>query len=1076
MEELIHLAGFTNLPLSSNQKRLWIVFQQDKSNPAYNLSLTYKLIGDINIAVFRKSLLALCTRQHTMFSVFKQKDGEPYIEITQRSVNVEIKDFSNFPVETRKEAILSFAGEDSRKCFDLEKGPLFRFYLLKEDEKDYVFHATIHHIIFDGWSMRLFVQEFSTIYNNFILSLNENHEPLKFHSYDYPAWEESSLSPEDTKNMIEFWKEYLKECQTELKFPYDNTRKNQPTGLGFRESFFISEILTNKLRELGKKGNASLFKIMLSILGVLFQKYSGVNDICIGFPFSMRRGLPYFERLFGLFVNTSLVRLRIEGDISFKELIIHTKDPIDSSILNSKLPFDKIVEIVNPERMSNMNPLVQVALSWWKDVTIPMETEGLKGARINVPEGVSPFDITFYMWEEGDILKGEIEYNIDILEYNTIIRLKNNFIKLVQSVTEFPDLKLSEISDISDTDLRLLESFNDTEVYVPDFLIQTYFENQVARNPLKTAITFGSENMTYRELDNRSNQLARHLITAGLAPRDIVGIYLDRSIDMVISILGILKSGCCYLPLDPSFPLDRLSYMVEDSGAKFIISQRSLKSLIAGFANSSQLILDEEREAISNYPVVKPEIRIDCDFPAYIIYTSGSTGKPKGVQVHHRSVVNLISSMSKIPGISENDRLLAVVTLSFDMSVFELFLPLSNGATLTIASNDDITDSHALIKIIEKNDITIIQATPSFWNILLSGGWKGKNNLTAICGGEALTSNLVKQILPKVRELWNCYGPTETTVYSTFYKFEDINSQILIGRPIENTKIYILNKDNMPVPIGVAGEVAIGGMGVTKGYHNRPGLTNEKFIQFENDQVIYKTGDLGRYLDNGNIELSGRIDNQIKLRGFRIEPGEIEALLVKLEGVKESEVKTHRFDDDDERLVAYLNVNNDFTLSREDIIRSLGQNLPQHMIPSFFQRYDGFPRTPNGKINKNLLKLELTAPELNTINNKIEHENEREFTSSERTIFDIWSDKLKTNNFSITDNFFDIGGNSLIAISVMAKIEAAFNIDLGLRVFFDSPRIKDLAEAIEFALKKSTSGKTSEKLKQNNLRIVKGEI
>jgi len=426
--------------------------------------------------------------------------------------------------------------------------------------------------------------------------------------------------------------------------------------------------------------------------------------------------------------------------------------------------------------------------------------------------------------------------------------------------------------------------------------------------------------------------------------------------------------------------------------------------------------------------------------------------------------------MSKRPGINSKDRLLAVTTLSFDISVLELFLPLSLGAELIISEAEDISDGQKLSGLFDQNNITVMQATPATWFILLNSGWNGKKNLKALCGGEAILPGLVKDLLPKVESLWNMYGPTETTVWSTCYQLTDPALPILVGTPIDNTSVYILDKNNNQLPVGVIGEVCIGGLGVTKGYNNRPDLTAEKFIPFENGQIIYKTGDLGRFLIDGNIELFGRIDNQIKLRGFRLEPGEIETLLSHIEGIKEAVVKIHKFDENDERLVAFLNVDTEFLMSKEEIVELLAQKLPSYMIPSFFQKYDGFPRLPNGKINKKALFFEMKESESKN------SQDIRALTPTEKKILNIWCDALKTNDILITDNFFNIGGNSLLAISVFSKITSAFNIELSLRVFFDSPRIIDLAETIDIINHQPVEQKSADNKEKRDFKIIEGEI
>ena len=531
-----------------------------------------------------------------------------------------------------------------------------------------------------------------------------------------------------------------------------------------------------------------------------------------------------------------------------------------------------------------------------------------------------------------------------------------------------------------------------------------------------------------------------------------MGLCIERSLEMVISVLGILKAGCTYLPMDPSFPDDRIKYMYEDSGAKVLISQSSLKEKFGHFPNTKIVLTDKDKEKISKSGSKKPAIKISTQSLAYMIYTSGSTGKPKGVKVHHQAVVNFLNSMSKKPGFSKKERLLAVTTLSFDISVLEIFMPLSFGGELIIAKADDISDGQKLSGLLDQHDITMMQATPATWNILLGSGWDGKKNLKALCGGEAILPGLVKELLPRVESLWNMYGPTETTVWSTCNQLTGYTPPILVGTPIDNTTIYILDKYNNQLPVGVIGEVCIGGLGVTKGYNNRPELTAEKFIQYENGQIIYKTGDFGRFLTDGNIELFGRMDNQIKLRGFRIEPGEIESLLSRLEGVREAVVKVHKFDDGDDRLVAFLNAEGGFSMTNEDITGSLSKHLPAYMIPSFFQISDGFPRLPNGKINKKALVLEIDESA------KTDETDFDSLTDTQKKLFNIWSDVLKIKNISPSKNFFDIGGNSLLAIRILNKIKEELGITMSFKDFITYPTIIQAANYLD------SQAKTADKL------------
>lgn len=587
----------------------------------------------------------------------------------------------------------------------------------------------------------------------------------------------------------------------------------------------------------------------------------------------------------------------------------------------------------------------------------------------------------------------------------------------------------------------ILDNFNNTSVPVPDMLTHQLFEQKADQNPSSIAIICDNEIITYKDLEDRSNKVANYLLSRNIKPNGVIGISIERSVDMVVAVLGVLKTGCCYLPMDPSFPADRLEYMFEDSGATFLITESSLIKRYSGISKSS-MIIDEKKTQIESLPAIRPQINISNQSLNYIIYTSGSTGKPKGVKVHHQAVVNFLGSMAKTPGLKSSDCLLAVTTLSFDISVLELFLPLAQGAKIILAKSHEVTNAEIIAGLIEKHNVTILQATPATWAMLIHSDWKGKHNLTALCGGEAISPGLARDLLGKVASLWNMYGPTETTVWSTCYLIKDHTPPILVGKPIDNTTIFIVNEQNSLQAVGSHGEVCIGGLGVTKGYHNREDLTAEKFIPGPDQKTMYRTGDRGRILADGNIELVGRMDNQIKLRGFRIEPGEIESLLCQMPEIKEAVVKVQKFSDFDERLIAFLNVSENYQLTNEHIVGELSSRIPAYMIPAAFKISTSFPRTPNGKIDKKQLVYELG-----------EDTNTRKITdpatATEEKLYTIWTDFLKTKHISTDDNFFNIGGHSLLAIPMVSKIEKTFHTQINLRSFFDHPTIKDLAVLID---------------------------
>ncbi|HPT20308.1 MAG TPA: amino acid adenylation domain-containing protein [Bacteroidales bacterium] len=1042
MGEQKQIAKFLHYPLSSLQTRLWIVNQLDRTNPEYNIRMTYNIKGDVNIDALNESLSILFKRYTILFATFPQIDGIPHIEIVPRDVRAEYSDFSGFPEEERRERILEFLGKKSRIRFDIERGPLYSINLVKENDSSYFFHVVILHIIFDGGSERLFAHDFCTIYTDVV-----NGRGGKYSS-DYSAphiYQEEPLSDEEEESLTEYWKETLKDCPSLLKFPYDFPRRNQPSGFGHREHFQIDEVLTAKLKDISEKAGSSLYMTMVAAIGVLMNKYTGEDDICFGIPISKRRNNRLLENAMGYYVDTAVARIRFQEKDNFFSLVKQVREVATNAIKKSKLSFEKIVEIVRPERISNVNPLYQVTISSINGVVVPMDLNGAVAERIFVPDDVAPFDFTIYIWEDGNVIEGEIKYNTDILRNSTIVRLKHNLVYLVEELTGDPDKIISEISILSESEIKLLEGFNKTNSLFPECLLHELVERQVEKTPDKPAVVFNKTRLSYRELNEMANQLAWYLKSQGVRPGDAIGMCIDRSADMIVTILGILKSGCCYLPFDTSFPDDRILYMTKDADAKFIISNSSLEGKFKEFNEKKVIYIDRVWAEILSKNTSNPSPSISADSLAYIIYTSGSTGRPKGVKVHHRAVVNMVNSMSKKPGIHQDDVLLAVVTPAFDMSVYEIFTSLANGATLVIAGKNDIVDGKALAGLIDEHNVTILQATPSLWNILLSSQWKGRKGLKALCGGEALTQSLVSQVLPKVAEFWNCYGPTETTVYASIGRVTDADAPIVIGKPLDNTKIFILDKNNMPLPVGVIGEVAIGGDCVTKGYNNLPDLTSQKFIPLNGQGIIYKTGDLGRFLEDGNIELFGRIDNQIKLRGFRIEPGEIETLIARLTGVREAVVKLQKFSEGDERLVAFINAEPDAEHSRDELISYLSQHVPGYMVPSYFRIMDGFPRLPNGKIDKKALVYE-------TIESDQERTAEADFatlTETQKKIYSIWSSILKLQKLSISVDFFDAGGNSLLGIRLINQIWSEFGITINFRDLVANSTIAQLSAYLD---------------------------
>lgn len=1031
------------LPLMQNQKRLWILFKSDKTNPGYNLTLTYHLKGNIDISLLKRSITLLFNQQHTIFSVFVKEDGIPYIKIVPREISINLVDFTACSASLRREEILSYAGEESRKSFDIENGPLYRLSLLKENDESHYLHFVVHHIIFDGYSQKLFVQELSKIYRSLKADNSVNLPPLSFHSHDFAKAERTTIK--DNTGLIEFWRKNLTGCPNELRFPYDYPRKVHSSGLGRREPFIISSENTSKLKEISIKENTSLFTTMVSFLGVFLEKYTGEKDICLGISISNRKNNPALEHIFGMFVNTSVVRLNVIDTRRFNEHLKYTKSIVKDAIVHSTLPFEQIVEAVKPERSSGLNPLFQASLSWLNDFTIPMDLGEVKGERITLPEGGAHFDLSFFMWEEGEIIKGEIGYSTDLLSRESVIRIKNNMLNLINNILNTPLAPIGTIPMITSEEKNTFDLINKTQTdYPKNKTVVQLFEEEAVLFPDKKAIVFNDMFLTYSELNQKANQLARTLRQKGVRKDIPVGIYTEKCLEMIIGMLGILKAGGAYLPLDPDYPVKRTASILREAECWLVLTQNQFMNIDLPGVNKIDLLSDQ---AYNNDKTNVDGINVSTDL-AYIIYTSGTTGTPKGSMIQHNSVVRLVRNINYME-MSSDDRLLYTSAIVFDVTTYEIWGALLNGMTLYIADKVTILDSKALGRVLADNKITILHLTSALFTQLSEISTEIFSGLRyLLVGGDVLSPNHVNKVRrdnPHLKVI-NCYGPSENTTYSTTYQIDKTHeSNIPIGKPVSNSTVYIFDRYLNYQPIGVVGELYVGGDGLSRGYLKRDDLNSTKFISHPDHpgDRLYKSGDYGKWLADGNIEFHGRIDNQIKIRGFRVELEGIEAVLSGIKDVVESVVKPVKLKDGDYKLVAFLNISTSSNLQEDDIIKVLKEKLPSYMIPVAYVFMHGFPKTINGKTDKNALRFEKSGFESKQL---AQSDN---LNKTEEPIYNIWSEALKKKEILKTDNFFSIGGTSLLAISVFSKINAYFRIDMPLKIFFNSPTIADLASSIE---------------------------
>jgi amino acid adenylation domain-containing protein len=773
-----------------------------------------------------------------------------------------------------------------------------------------------------------------------------------------------------------------------------------------------------------------------------------------------------------MFVNTLVIRLKFEKDYTFRQILRLTNNTFVNALEHQDLPFENVVDLVSPVRSVSINPIFQVSFAWQNNLNIPLKIDGIKSKIITGKEGTSVFDLVLNLWENGDIIEGIIEFNTDLLKRDTIIRFKENFLTLIERLTKNYDAPLSSIPVISEEEIKLVLSFSNTTVPYPrDKTITQLFEEQVKIYPDKTAVVFKEESLTYKQLSQRTNQLARTLRDLGVKSDTPVGILVEKSIDMIVGILGILKAGGAYLPIDPEYPEQRINFIIKESGCKVLLTQHKYMEVPVKGANKLDLNSpDTYQKDKSNVESINSSSDL-----AYIMYTSGTTGVPKGSMIRHYSIVRLVRNTNYIE-LSSEDSILLTGAIVFDATTFEIWGALLNGGTLYIVEKEAILNLNVLGEELLKNDITILWLTSPLFTQISEVRTDIFSKLKyLLVGGDILSVphiNKVRKDNPRLKVI-NGYGPTENTTFSTTYLIErDFDHNIPIGKPISNSTAYIFDKNMNYQPISVIGELYVGGDGVSMGYLNRDDLNKKSFIDhpYIPGEKLYKTGDFARWLPDGNIEFHGRVDNQLKIRGFRVELEEIESVISEIEGIIETVIKPVKVEEGDYRLIAFLNTTDTFKKDAKEINRRIREKLPLYMIPSAYKFMHSLPKTINGKIDREALSFDIKELESKEIHN-IES-----LTPTEKIIYNIWCVALKTKEILITDNFFEIGGNSLLAVSVLSKIETAFNLELGLRIFFDNPRIRDFSEFIDYSTNKLVKAKSEDKNEKTKSKIIRGSV
>jgi amino acid adenylation domain-containing protein len=1034
-----------NIPLSYAQQRLWFLNQLEPNSSSYNLPAAVKLTGKLNVAVLSQSIQTIIKRHEILRTTFTVVDAEAIQVIgTGKNFYLPVIDLQDMEEKRQLQELENLAVLVARKPFNLEQDLLIRTSLIQLSATEYIILLTMHHIVSDGWSIGIFIKELTTLYTAFAQGQTSPLPELSIQYADFAIWQRKWLQGEVLKKQLNYWKQQLSGNLPILELPTDKPRPAIQSHHGAKQFFQLSQSLTKKLKNLCQQEGSTLFMTLLAAFKVLLYRYTQQEDIIVGTPIANRNRVE-IEGLIGCFVNTLALRTNLGNNPTFRKLLKQVREVTLGAYAHQDLPFEKLVEELQVKRDLTHNPLFQVMFILQNTPAEVIELPELNLEILKAEKNTANFDLNLSLTEIKSGIQGELEYNTDIFNPDRISRMIGHFQVLLEGVVSNPEECISTLPLLTTNEQhQLLTEWNQTEVNYPqEQCIHQLFETQVEKTPDAVAVVFENQQLTYRELNNKANQLAHYLQKLGVKPEVLVGICVERSLEMVIGLLAILKAGGAYVPLDPNLPQERLAWMMEDSQISVLLTQENLLTTIP-FHCTQVIYLDKDWEKIFTYPQNFINSRFNPNHLSYTIYTSGSTGKPKGVQITHRNVVNFLTGMQRKLQLSNNDSLLSVTTLSFDIAGLEIFLPLTTGSKLILVSREIATDGHKLIKQINNSAVTIMQATPATWRMLLDANWTGNQQLKILCGGESLPKSLANKLLSKCQQLWNLYGPTETTIWSTMSQIDDTQKPITIGRPIANTQIYILDEHLQPLPVGVPGELHIGGVGLAKGYLNRPELTNQKFIPhpFNPQKFIYKTGDLACYLANGEIEYLGRIDHQVKIRGFRIELGEIEAVLNQHPKIKEVVVIVREDRPEDKRLVAYY-IPQSVDISGLEIKNFIKPQLPDYMIPSAFVVVDNFPLTPNGKIDRRALP----APDLSARDLNVNYLPPR--TPMEEIIANIWSKILGVEQIGVNNNFFELGGHSLLATQLISRIRQDLQIELPLQKIFEFPTIAELATEIE---------------------------
>ena len=1031
------------LPLSFAQQRLWFLDQLEPGSSLYNMPAALRARGKLVHAALGETLGEICRRHESLRTRFASEDGIGAQIIDREStLAVTCVDLGGLEPPTQEPLLRELAKLDAQRAFDLSRNPLLRSTLVRLAHTDHVVLFAMHHIVSDGWSMGVLVQEFGALYPSYEDGLVSGLAELPFQYPDYSSLQLDESFQDPFSLQKDYWLDQLSGVPALLELPTDRPRSAVQTSRGSHLRFSLSRELLSRAESLGRAEGATLFMTLLAVYQTLLMRYTGQSDICVGSPIAGRRHSE-LEGLIGLFMNTLVLRSRTSATQTFREFLGCVREASLDAQANQDFPFEQLVDALGVERSLSHSAIFQVMFVLQNAPSSSLSLPDLELNTLAAESGVSKFDQTLDWVETSEGLSCTLEYNTDLFDSSTIARMSQHFERLFEHALSAPDVCLGDLTLLSDEEqAQLLSQWNDTATdYRDDKCIHELFEEQAARTPDSVALVFDDEHLTYNELCARSEDVATTLIGFGVAADVLVALIMDRCLEMVVGLLGILRSGAAYIPLDPELPSERLASTLEDGQPGIVLAQRCFCNKLT--ATSSRILYMDD---ILGVPQTAQNASLCANGLAnlsYVIFTSGSTGRPKGVAVGHQALSNFMISMRESPGLSRKDRLVAVTTVSFDIAALEIYLALLVGARVVVAGNNVVNDGWQLGKLCEDVGATVLQGTPSTWRLLVEAD-SVRPGLKSLCGGEALPLDLAETLLAKNCALWNMYGPTETTIWSSVECVTGADSAGTIGRPIRNTEIRALDGSSNNLPLSGRGIIHIGRVGLARGYLDRVGMSALTFRcngEGAKGERLYNVGDNGRYTLSGKLQCLGRVDHQVKIRGFRIELGEIEATLAAYSEVSEAVVLARTGTTGAARLVAYLVWSSGTELSVHELRERLGETLPDYMIPSTFVFLDALPLTPNGKVDRKALP----DPEISR-DESIDYVAPR--TETESRLVEIWGNVLGVDLVGIHDNFFELGGHSLNAVLVVSQIKKRFGVDLKLRAFFETPTVEALAARI----------------------------